>query len=206
MPIKANSALLIVDVQNDFCPGGALPIPEGDSLVPKLNAYIRLFRELDRPIVASRDWHPPQTTHFVTQGGPWPPHCVQDTPGARFHRDLALPEDALVVSKGMGAQEDAYSAFQARDDRGRPLAERLRALGVEHVYVGGLALDYCVITSALDAVAQGLGATLLIDATRAVNVNPHDGELALEELVRSGVGLATIEMLGEARPGPQVRG
>ena len=195
MPIKANSALLIVDMQNDFCPGGALPVSEGDSIVPRLNAYIRLFRELGRPIVASRDWHPPQTTHFVPQGGPWPPHCIQNTAGARFHPDLALPPDALIFSKGMGDQEDAYSAFQARDDQGRSLADRLRALGLEHLYVGGLALDYCVKASALDAIAQGLGATLLVDATRAVNVNPHDAELALEELVRAGVELATIERL-----------
>ena len=197
MPIKANSALLIVDMQNDFCPGGALPVSEGDSIVPKLNAYIRLFREAGRPIVATRDRHPPQTTHFVTQGGPWPPHCIQDTPGARFHPDLALPGDALIFSKGMGAQEDAYSAFQARDDRSRPLADRLRALRVEHLYVGGLALDYCVKASAQDAIAQGLGATLLVDATRAVNIQPHDAELAVEELVRSGVELATIETLRE---------
>jgi len=195
MPIKPNSALLIVDLQNDFCPGGALPVSEGDGIVPRLNDYIGLFREAGRPIVATRDWHPPQTTHFVTQGGPWPPHCIQDTPGAQFHPDLALPEDTLVVSKGMGAAEDAYSAFDARDDQGRPLAQRLRELGVTHLYVGGLALDYCVKASALDAITQGLGATVLIDATRAVNVNPHDAELALEDLVRSGVVLATIEVL-----------
>jgi len=195
MPIKPNSALLIVDLQNDFCPGGALPVSEGDGIVPRLNDYIGLFREAGRPIVATRDWHPPQTTHFVTQGGPWPPHCIQDTPGAQFHPDLALPEDTLVVSKGMGAAEDAYSAFDARDDQGRPLAQRLRELGVTRLYVGGLALDYCVKASALDAITQGLGATVLIDATRAVNVNPHDAELALEDLVRSGVVLATIEVL-----------
>jgi len=195
MTIKADSALLIVDVQNDFCPGGALPVSEGDSIVPKINDYIRLFRQANRPIVASRDWHPSQTTHFVTQGGPWPRHCIQNTPGSQFHPDLALPLDTLVISKGMGADEDAYSAFQARDDQDRLLVDRLRTLGVEHLYVGGLALDYCVKTSALDAVAEGLQTTLLIDATRAVNLKPHDAELALEELVRSGVGLATIEML-----------
>jgi len=195
MPIKANSALMIVDMQNDFCPGGALPVSEGDSIVPRLNAYLRLFRDLDRPIVASRGWPPPPPTHFIPQGGPWPHHCIQNTPGARFHPDLALPEDALIFSKGMGDQEDAYSAFQARDDRGRPLADRLRALRVEHLYVGGLALDYCVKASALDAIVQGLGATLLVDATRAVNIQPHDAELAVEELVRAGVELATIERL-----------
>jgi nicotinamidase/pyrazinamidase len=195
MAIEENSALLVVDVQNCFCPGGSLPVPEGDAIVPKMNAYIDLFRRARRPIFASRDWHPPETTHFNTRGGPWPPHCVQNTPGAEFHPDLALPEDAVVISKGMGAEEDAYSAFQARDDEGRSLTERLRELGVENLYVGGLALDYCVKSSALDAVREGLGVTLLIDATRAVNVNPHDGELAVEELVRAGVEIATIETL-----------
>lgn len=197
MTIGSNSALLIVDMQVDFCPGGALPISGGDEIVPRLNAYIGLFRKAKRPILASRDWHPEQTAHFVTQGGPWPPHCVQGTEGAAFHPDLALPEDALIVSKGMGRDEDAYSAFQARDEERRSLVDRLRALQVKHLYVGGLALDYCVKASALDASKEGLDATLLIDATRAVNLDPHDAELAIEELVRWGVQLATFETLLE---------
>jgi len=193
--MEPNSALLIIDMQVDFCPGGALAVPEGDQIVPKLNDYIRLFRAAHRPILASRDWHPPETTHFRTQGGPWPPHCIQGTPGAAFHPDLALPQDVIIISKGMGAAEDAYSAFQARDTEGRLLEERLRALGVEHLYIGGLALDYCVKASALDAVAKGFRTTVLVDATRAVNIKPHDGELAIEELLRAGVDLATIETL-----------
>lgn len=192
---QAHSALLIVDVQNDFCPGGALAVPEGDAIIPKLNAYIRLFAEAGRPVLASRDWHPPETTHFVSGGGPWPPHCVQNTPGAAFHPDLALPRDAVIVSKGMGAQEDAYSAFDARDEASRSLGEHLRRMGVRHLYVAGLALDYCVKASALDAVRQGLRSTVLLDATRAVNVRPHDAELALEELLRQGVELAVLEQL-----------
>ncbi len=195
MPIAQNSALLVVDVQNDFCPGGALPVIEGDQVVPRLNVYIRLFQSLGRPILASRDWHPQQTIHFVTQGGPWPPHCLQGTPGAAFHPGLELPESAIVVSKGMRADEDAYSAFQAYDERGLLLAERLHTLDIEHVYIGGLTLDYCVKTSSLDALQGGFGVTVLIDATRAVNVRPHDGELAVEELVRAGAALATIELL-----------
>lgn len=193
--MRSDSALLIVDVQVDFCPGGALAVPEGDQIVPKLNDYIRLFRSANRPILASRDWHPPETTHFRTQGGPWPPHCIQGTPGAEFHPKLALPPDAIVVSKGMGADEDAYSAFQARDAQGRLLEGWLRALGVRHLYVGGLALDYCVKASALDAVAKGFRTTVLVDATRAVNIKPHDGELAIEELLRAGANLAVFETL-----------
>jgi len=193
--MPTSSALLIVDVQNDFCPGGALPVPDGDQIVPKLNEYIRLFQAADRLIVASRDWHPRETTHFVSGGGPWPPHCVQGTEGAAFHPDLELPDSALVLSKGMGDREDAYSAFQARDENGQSLADFLRQAAVRHVYIGGLALDYCVKASALDAVRAGLGTTVLIDATRAVNVQPHDAELAIEELVRARVRLATIELL-----------
>jgi nicotinamidase/pyrazinamidase len=188
--------LLIVDMQRDFMPGGALPVPEGDTIIPKVNAYIGQFRMAGAPLFASRDWHPPETSHFQAQGGPWPPHCVQGTPGAEFHPDLKLPEEIVIVSKGMDPNEDAYSAFQARSlAEGRTLGEYLRARGVAHLYVLGLALDYCVKWSALDAVRQGLRATVLIDATRAVNVRPHDAEETIEMLVRAGIGLETIETL-----------
>jgi nicotinamidase/pyrazinamidase len=187
--------LLVVDIQNDFCPGGALSIPEGDRIIPRLNAYVRLFREAGRPIIATRDWHPQSTTHFRSGGGLWPVHCVAGTPGAEFHPAFELPEGALVVSKGMGDREDAYSAFQARDGLGTLLPELLRDMGVEHIYVSGLALDYCVKFTALDAVRDGFGVTVLIDATRAVNVSVHDAELAIEEIVRVGAELAVFEQL-----------
>ena len=196
MALQPHSALLVVDMQRDFMPGGALPVPEGDAIVPKVNAYIAQFRMAGAPVFASRDWHPPETIHLQAQGGPWPPHCVQGTPGAAFHPDLKLPEDAVVVSKGMDPEEDAYSAFQARSlEENRDLDDYLRAHGVEHLYVLGLALDYCVKWSALDAVRAGLRVTVLIDATRAVNVAPHDAEETVEALVRAGVGLETIETL-----------
>jgi nicotinamidase/pyrazinamidase len=196
MPITAESALLVVDVQNDFCPGGALPVAEGDRLVPRLNAYLRLFRGGGWPVLASRDWHPAQTTHFQEQGGPWPVHCVQGTLGAAFHPDLDLGQGTLIVSKGMRPDEDAYSAFQARDESGKTLHELLRTRGVRRLYIGGLTLDYCVKSSTLDALAAGYAVTVLMDATRAVNVRPHDGELAVEELLRAGAELTTIERLG----------
>ncbi len=195
MAVEEHSVLLVVDVQNDFCPGGALAVFEGDAIIPRLNEYIHLFHTLGHPVAASRDWHPPETTHFQAQGGPWPPHCVQGTAGAEFHPRLDLPAAAEVFSKGMGADEDAYSAFQARNEAGLTLPERLRELGVRRVYIGGLTLDYCVQSSALDALAAGLDATVLMDATRAVNVRPHDAELAVEELIRAGVQLATFETL-----------
>ena len=195
------SALLVVDMQNDFLPGGALAVSEGNVVIPRLNDYMRRFHRAGAPIFASRDWHPPETTHFRARGGPWPPHCVQNTPGAEFHPDMAFPNGqrpVVVLSKGMGAEEDAYSAFQARDDGGRLLAEWLHDRGVKHLYVGGLALDYCVKASVLDALNAGFEATLLIDATRAVNVRPHDGEEAVEELVRAGAHIATLETFERA--------
>ncbi len=195
MAIDERSALLVVDVQNDFLPGGTLAVLEGDAIIPRLNEYIHLFSETGHPVLASRDWHPPVTTHFQTQGGPWPVHCVQNTPGAEFHPLLDMRPEVEVFSKGMGAAEDAYSAFQARNDAGVTLPERRRQLGVERVYVGGLTLDYCVQFTGLDALAAGLNATVLLDAPRAVNVHPHDAELAMEELVRSGAELATFETL-----------
>jgi len=196
--MRGKRALLIVDVQNDFCPGGALPVAEGDVIIPKLNAYIQLFQASGAPIIASRDWHPAETTHFNTHGGPWPPHCIQGTPGAAFHPELNLPKDTPVVSKGMGADEDAYSAFQARDEQGVLLGEWLRAQGIDQLYVAGLALDYCVKASALDALKEGLETTVLLDATRAVNVHVHDAELAIEGLVRQGARLAVYETLQKA--------
>jgi nicotinamidase/pyrazinamidase len=197
MPIKANSALLVANVQNDFCPGGAMPVSDGHRIVPRLNAYIQLFRAAGRPVLASRDWHPAQTGHFVTQGGPWPVHCVRGTPGAEFFPGLSLPPDVLIFSKGLEPDEAAYSVFRAVDDAKRSLSARLHVLEVTHLYIGGLALEYCVKDTALDALREGIGVTVMIDATRALNEHPHDGEIALEELVRHHVELVTVETLSE---------
>jgi nicotinamidase/pyrazinamidase len=191
--MERNCVLIVVDMQNDFLPGGALAVSESDTIIPRLNEYMRLCQERNRPIIATRDWHPPKTTHFREWGGPWPPHCVQGTRGAEFHPALSMPESAIILSKGMDPHADAYSAFQARTDQGRSLGELLRNWGVNHIYIGGLALDYCVKWSSLDALRAGVPLTVLIDATRAVNVGPHDAELAIEELVRNNARLATLE-------------
>lgn len=185
------SALLIVDVQNDFCPGGALPVADGDEVAAPLSALALRFAEAGRPVFASRDWHPPKTTHFVTGGGVWPPHCVRGTPGAEFHPDLVLPDSAVIVSKGLGETEDAYSAFQARDEGERLLGALLEAVGVTALFVGGLATDYCVKASVLDALEAGLAVTLLEDAVRAVDVAPGDGERALTVMRRAGAAFST---------------
>lgn len=179
--LSQHDALLVVDVQNDFCPGGALAVPEGDQVVPVLNEWIRAAGEAGVPVVASRDWHPAGHCSFAEQGGPWPVHCVQDTEGAAFHPDLGLPADALVISKGQAPERDNYSAF---DDTG--LADMLRERGVERVWVGGLAQDVCVRATVLDACEAGFETHLVADATRPVDVEPGDGERALEAMRAAG--------------------
>lgn len=189
----ADTALLIVDVQNDFCPGGALPVPEGDKVVPVLNRAIERFQQEGAPIIASRDWHPEKSTHFAAYGGQWPVHCVQHTEGAEFHPELHLPDDATVVSKGMGENEDAYSAFDARAEDGTPLEELLKTKGVKRLVVGGLATDYCVRASVLDALERGFEVLVLKDAVRGVDVQPGDSEKALSEMQQRGAKLVTLE-------------
>jgi nicotinamidase/pyrazinamidase len=188
-------ALVIVDVQNDFCPHGALGVAGGHEVVGPLNRYAQRFAEAGAAVFASRDWHPRRTRHFKELGGPWPPHCVQGTPGAAFHPELRLPEGTTVVSKGMDPEEDAYSCFQARDDRGRPFAARLEERGVQRLVVGGLATDYCVKATALDAVRAGLEVLVLEDAVRAVDLEPGDGKRALDEMKAAGVDFTTLERL-----------
>jgi nicotinamidase/pyrazinamidase len=190
MPELDDAALILVDVQNDFCPGGALAVPEGDKTVPALNREIERFTRAGRPVVASRDWHPAETTHFKSGGGPWPPHCVADQPGAAFHPELRLPDDAVVVSKGAGATEDAYSAFDARDERGRGLDDLLKANLVRRLVVGGLATDYCVRATVLDALKNGYDVTVLREGVRGVDVNPGDSDRALDEMKSAGARIA----------------
>lgn len=184
--MQAKDALIIVDVQNDFCPGGALAVSGGDEVVPVLNRVIERFTKAGLPIFATRDWHPEKTNHFKAYGGIWPVHCVQGTRGAEFHAGLELGKDTVVVSAGMVPDEDGYSGFQARDPSGARLAELLQRKGVERIIVGGLATDYCVKHTVLDGLKEGFKVLLLADAIRAVNLKPHDGELAIAEMVRAG--------------------
>ena len=184
--MQAKDALIIVDVQNDFCPGGALAVSGGDEVVPVLNRAIERFTKAGLPIFATRDWHPEKTNHFKAYGGIWPVHCVQGTRGAEFHAGLELGKDIVVVSAGMVPDEDGYSGFQARDPSGARLAELLQRKGVERIIVGGLATDYCVKHTVLDGLKEGFKVLLLADAIRAVNLKPHDGELAIAEMVRAG--------------------
>lgn len=184
--MQDKDALVIVDVQNDFCPGGSLAVTDGEKVVPVLNRYIQRFKAANLPILATRDWHPEKTSHFKAYGGVWPAHCVQGTRGAEFHPDLRLPSDAVVVAKGMGADEDSYSGFQGRDDRGIKLADVLRGLGVERIFVGGLATDYCVKCTVLDGLKEGFKVVLLEDAIRGVDLKSGDSARAIAEMVQAG--------------------
>ncbi len=183
--------MLVIDVQRDFCAGGALAVPGGDSVVPVLNDVIRGAAERRMPVYASRDWHPTASRHFVAGGGVWPVHCVADSEGARFHPDLRLPIDTAVVSKGVDADEDGFSAFDGRLEDGTTLEESLRTAGVARLLVGGLATDYCVRHTVLDALGKGWPVTLLTDAVAAVNLRPDDGARALERMRAAGAVLRT---------------
>ncbi|QQG45195.1 MAG: nicotinamidase [Candidatus Sungiibacteriota bacterium] len=192
----SKDALIIVDVQNDFCLGGSLPVPNGDKVVEPLNRMIGKAAKKDGGlIIASRDWHPRETNHFAEFGGRWPVHCVQGTKGAEFHPGLLLPADkAIIVSKGMAKDEDAYSAFQGSavlttaDDITTVtmyLRDILGGCGVDTLYIGGLATDYCVKATALDARRFGYEVYLLIDACRGVAAETTSD--ALIEMARAGV-------------------
>lgn len=157
------AALVVVDLQNDFCPGGALAVPEGDRIVPVVNALAQAFARAGRPVVATQDWHPPDHVSFRERGGPWPPHCVQGTPGADLHPELRREPITHIVRKAYRPDQEAYSGFQ-----GTGLADLLRGLGVDEVYVCGLATDYCVHATAVDAARAGFRTTVVEDAARPV--------------------------------------
>jgi nicotinamidase/pyrazinamidase len=203
-----NDALLIVDVQNDFLPGGSLAVPCGDAVIAPANLLIALYGEHGLPVYASRDWHPPGHVSFQPRGGPWQPHCIAHTPGAAFPDALMLPPDAVVISKATARDSDAYSAF-----RDTALAEQLRAHGAERIAVCGLATDYCVLNSVSDALALGFQVLLVTDAIRAVDVHPDDGERAIAQMVARGAvpvktrpasllnEAALVDPAGAERPG-----
>jgi nicotinamidase/pyrazinamidase len=178
--IDKHTTLVVVDIQNDFCPGGALAVAEGDKVVPVLNKYIEKFRKASAPIIFTRDWHPPDHSSFKEQGGPWPPHCVQNSEGAKFHADLNVPPEGEIVSKA-DKRDEAYSFFQGTD-----LAPKLHQRGIKTLFVGGLATDYCVKETVLDGLKYGFEVFHLDDASRGVNVNPDDSERALYEMVAAG--------------------
>jgi nicotinamidase/pyrazinamidase len=186
MDITDTDVLIVVDVQNDFCPGGALPVPDGDAVVPVIN---RLMPRFGR-VIATQDFHPLRHSSFAEQGGPWPEHCVQSTPGAEFHPGLDTDAIDEIVQKGTDLATDGYSGFAGTD-----LAERLRDAGANKVFVVGLATDYCVRATAIEAVANGFETIVLTDAIRAVDVQPGDGDRAVAEMRSGGAATTTTEQL-----------
>lgn len=188
--LQPGDGLLVTDIQNDFLPGGSLAVAGGDEVVPVLNRYIDAFVAHGLPVYATRDWHPPQHCSFHTQGGPWPVHCVAGTHGAAFATALALPPDTPVISKATSQEQEAYSSFQGTD-----LDSRLRDANVHRLFIGGLATDYCVLNTVRDARRLGYEVFVMTDAIRAVEVQPGDGQRAVEEMRDLGAGCLTLNGL-----------
>lgn len=187
MTVQETDALIIVDLQNDFCPGGALAVPNGDQVVEPLNRIIPFFRT----IVTSQDWHPANHCSFKEQGGLWPPHCIAGEPGAELRNDLRVPAETIAIRKAGTAALDAYSSFD-----GTGLADRLRQANVQRIFVAGLATDYCVKATVLDGLKEGFTVAVLQDAVRAVNMQPGDGDRALNEMQAAGADVTQAAELG----------
>ncbi|MCC6545507.1 MAG: isochorismatase family protein [Nitrospirae bacterium] len=188
--LQPGDSLIIVDVQNDFLPGGSLAVPHGDAVVPVLNRYITAFTARALPVYVTRDWHPVNHCSFKAQGGPWPPHCIAETSGAQFAGNLKYPTGTIVISKATAPDKDAYSGFDGTD-----LDARLCEQTIKRLFVGGLATDYCVLNTVRDARRLGYEVYLLADAIRAVNVKPDDGRQAEEEMDRLGAKPVTLDVL-----------
>lgn len=187
-----------MDVQRDFCPGGALAVKDGEEVVSGLNRIIEAFERRKLPIFFTRDWHPADHISFRSRGGTWPPHCVQETPGAEFQPGLRIPKHAIIISKGGFSDAEAYSGFQGTD-----LEQRLRKLGVDEIYLGGLTTDYCVRESALDARKAGYSVTIVKDCIKAVEARAGDGDRALADMRRAGAKISksseVIRLLASAQ-------
>ena len=190
-PVKeAKRALIVVDIQRDFCPGGSLPVTNGDKIIPAVNRLVHKFEKTGLPIFFTRDWHPSNHVSFKANGGPWPPHCVQGTPGANFHPSLAIPKGAQVIDKGTLQTEDAYSGFQ-----GTQLAHELQGHHVNQIYVVGLATDYCVKNTVLDGAANGFETYVVADCIKGVNLKRTDSATALRTMLSRGARRTTSDRL-----------
>ncbi len=177
----AGDALIMVDMQNDFLPGGSLAIAGGNAIIPQLNRYLAYFAAHRLPVFATRDWHPPDHCSFQPQGGQWPPHCIAGSGGAAFHPDLELPIGTHIVSKATTRENDAYSGFS-----GTQLDELLRSLHIQRIFIGGVATEYCVFNTVKDALRLRYITFILEDAMRAIERQPGDGQRALQEMMQLG--------------------
>jgi nicotinamidase/pyrazinamidase len=175
-------ALIVVDMQKDFMPGGALPVPEGDRIIPRLNEYIEMFSSRELPVFFTRDWHPENHISFKGHGGIWPPHCVADTEGAKFHEELIIPQDnKFIISKGTSRDFDAYSGFQDT-----VLLGLLKERGIKRVFVGGVATDYCVKNTVIGALNLGFQGFVLLDGIKGVDLKEGDSRVAIELMLSKG--------------------
>jgi len=188
--LQRSDALVIVDIQNDFLSGGSLAVAGGDQVIPVINGYIAKFQQHGLSIVATRDWHSPEHSSFIQQGGPWPEHCVAGSKGAEFSPVLLLPKTAQIFSTGFDKMSDGYSGFENTD-----LHSYLSHAGIKRLFIGGIATDYCVLHTVLDALRHRYKVFLLQDAIRAVNVNPEDGENAVQKMLANGAELLTLAMI-----------
>src|SRR5215472_12312238 len=186
-----SAALILVDIQNDFCPGGALAVPDGDQIVEVVNRLAPSFNF----VAATRDWHPPNHISFKKQGGVWPPHCVQGSPGADLHPALDRSGIDLIVRKGYSPDRDTFEGLPAVDENGESLDKILKRKGVDSIYVAGLATDYCVKATVLDALKKGFQVFAVTDAMRAVNLQPGDAARALQEMAAAGAHLVTSQQV-----------
>lgn len=187
---QRGDALLLVDVQYDFLPGGAMGIPGSDAILPVLNRCIDLFVGRDLPVLATRDWHPPNHSSFQEQGGPWPVHCVANSEGAAISSELNIPPSTTIVDKGQAVEAPGYSGFENTG-----LVQILRSKGVHRLFVGGLALDYCVHATSMDALKEDFAVCLIRDATRPVEAEPGDGERAERELADRGAVIVDSQQI-----------
>lgn len=193
--MREKAALLIVDIQNDFCPGGALQVPDGDRVIEPANRAIQAFVAAGLPVLASMDWHPPVTRHFREFGGVWPAHCIEGTAGAEFHPALRLPEGVLLFTKGVNPELDGYSAFEGVSGDGRMLLELLRELKVRELVICGLATEYCVLCTTREALRHGFNVTVLTDAVAGVDIVPGASASAVQDMKYAGAQLASVEEL-----------
>ncbi|MDG6920338.1 MAG: bifunctional nicotinamidase/pyrazinamidase [Nitrososphaerota archaeon] len=183
-------ALVVIDAQRDFCPGGVLPVKDGDEIIGPANRLIALFEKEKSPIFFTRDWHPADHRSFKSRGGLWPSHCIKNTEGAKFHPSLNVPAGAVIISKAIRRDSEAYSGFQ-----GTKLAERLRSLEVKDLYVLGLATDYCVKDTVLDGLAEGFRVFLVSDGVRGVNLSPTDSSNAIKTMISKGARSVTSDAI-----------
>ncbi|MGC9258292.1 isochorismatase family protein [Desulfurella sp.] len=187
--ITSKDALILVDIQNDFCVG-SLAVPNACDIINSANSYIEFFEKNNRPVFATRDWHPKNHSSFKEFGGIWPIHCIQNTDGSMFYKDLKLTDETIVISKGTNPDKDAYSGFDGTD-----LNEKLNNLNIRRLFIGGLATDYCVKATILDALSFNYTTFFLHDASKAVNLKPDDEALSINEMLKAGAILIDLNDL-----------